>query len=249
MADPRSSDPAGLALEDRLSTRPDTDPIADPDALAAIVGRAVAAAAAAGDIDVAVGETESPVGPLVLAATDRGLVAVSYAERDEALAWLARRLSPRVVRLPARIDGVRRQLDEYFERRRRDFDVELDWALVTPFQRKVLTATAAIPYGEVATYSDIAAAAGSPGGARATGNALGANPMPVVVPCHRVVHRGGGLGGYTGGLDRKRTLLTVEGTLGELFPVEAAATEPADRQHEARAEAPTDVTRPDGRAG
>jgi methylated-DNA-[protein]-cysteine S-methyltransferase len=202
------------ALEDRLGARPDLDPTA----LAAAVDRALAAAAADGDVDVALGETDSPVGQLVLAATDRGLVAVSYSDADETAAWLAHRLSPRLVRLPARVDAARRQLDEYFERRRRDFDLPLDWSLVTPFQRRVLDATVAIPYGEVSTYSDIAAAAGSPGGARATGNALGHNPMPVVVPCHRVVHRGGGLGGYTGGLDRKRTLLTVEGTLGELFP-------------------------------
>jgi len=179
----------------------------------------VTAAAATGDVDVAVGEADTPVGPLVLAATERGLVAVSYADRDEALAWLAQRLSPRVVRVPARVDGIRRQLDEYFERQRHDFDLPLDWSLATPFQRKVLAATAAIPYGDVATYSDVATAIGSPGAARATGNALGANPMPVVVPCHRVVRRGGDLGGYTGGLDRKRTLLTVEGSLGELFPV------------------------------
>jgi methylated-DNA-[protein]-cysteine S-methyltransferase len=211
MTEPRAH---ATALEDRLGARPAPDPAA----VAAAVARALAAAAGAGDVDVAVGETDSPVGRLVLAATDRGLVAVSYADPDETLAWLARRLSPRVVRLPGRVDDARRQLDEYFEHRRRDFDLELDWSLVTPFQRKVLGATAAIPYGEVATYSDVAAAAGSPGGARATGNALGANPMPVVVPCHRVVHRGGGLGGYTGGLDRKRTLLTVEGSLGELFP-------------------------------
>jgi methylated-DNA-[protein]-cysteine S-methyltransferase len=211
-------DPAPL-LEDRLAARPGTD--ADPAeaaALAALVDRAVAAAAAAGDVDVAVGEIDSPVGPLVLATTERGLVAVSYDEPDAALAWLARRLSPRVVRLPARVDAVRRQLDEYFDRRRRAFDLALDWSLATPFQRKVLAATAAIPYGKVATYGDVAAASGSAGAARATGNALGANPMPVVVPCHRVVRRGGDLGGYTGGLDRKRTLLTVEGSLGELFP-------------------------------
>ncbi len=211
MTEPRAR---ATALEDRLGARPEPDPAA----LATAVERALAAAAVDGDVDVAVGETDSPVGRLVLAATDRGLVAVSYAEADETLSWLARRLSPRVVRLPERVDGARRQLDEYFDHRRRTFDLELDWSLVTPFQRKVLGATAAIPYGEVATYSDVAAAAGSPGGARATGNALGANPMPVVVPCHRVVHRGGGLGGYTGGLDRKRTLLTVEGSLGELFP-------------------------------
>jgi methylated-DNA-[protein]-cysteine S-methyltransferase len=222
MTDPRSANssdaPGATALQERLTTRTTTDPTTDPAVLAAVLDRALTAAAAAGDVDVAVGATDSPVGQLVLAATARGLVAVSYADADETFEWLARRLSPRVVRLPARVDSARRQLDEYFDRRRRDFELELDWSLATPFQRKVLAATAAIPYGEVASYSDVAAATGSPGAARATGNALGANPMPVVVPCHRVVRRGGDLGGYTGGLDRKRTLLTVEGSLGELFP-------------------------------
>ncbi len=182
--------------------------------------RLARAAEAADLLDVGYTTTDSPFGPLLLAATAGGLVRLAFAreDHDAVLARLAERVSPRVLRAPARLDGVRRQLDEYFDRRRRDFDLDLDWSLVTPFQRKVLAATAAIPYGEVASYSDVAAATGSPGAARATGNALGANPMPVVVPCHRVVRRGGDLGGYTGGLDRKRTLLTVEGSLGELFP-------------------------------
>jgi methylated-DNA-[protein]-cysteine S-methyltransferase len=201
----------GQELEARLRRAPAA---VDVDAL---VERAVTAAAADGAVDVAVAEADSPVGPLVLAATDHGLVAVSYSGFDETLLWLARRLSPRVVRLPQRLDPARRELDEYFSGRRRHFDLLLDWSLVTPFQRRVLEATAAVPYGALATYSEIAAATGSPGAARATGNALGANPMPVVVPCHRVVRRGGDIGGYTGGLDRKRVLLGVEGSLGELF--------------------------------
>jgi methylated-DNA-[protein]-cysteine S-methyltransferase len=119
-----------------------------------------------------------------------------------------------VLEAPARLDEVRRELEEYFEGRRDHFDVDIDWSLTTgPFTRKVLQATARIPFGEVSTYSRIAAKAGSPRGARAAGNALGSNPIPIVVPCHRVLHGDGGLGGYTGGLDRKVLLLTLEGVL------------------------------------
>jgi methylated-DNA-[protein]-cysteine S-methyltransferase len=163
--------------------------------------------------DVAYAHADSPLGELLLAVTPRGLACVSYLEfRDEedALAKIAARLSPRVVEAPARLDDARRQLDEYFDGRRRDFELALDWGLVGDFGRRVLGRTARIPYGEVATYGEVAREIGSPGAARATGNALGANPMPIVVPCHRVVASGGKLGGYTGGVDRKRLLLTLE---------------------------------------
>jgi len=124
---------------------------------------------------------------------------------------LAARLSPRVLEAPARLSGVRRDLDEYFAGRRRGFQTPIDWSLTSGFGRRVLRATFAIPFGGVSTYREIAAAAGSPNGSRAAGNALGHNPIPIVVPCHRVLRTGGGLGGYTGGVDRKERLLHIEG--------------------------------------
>ena len=123
---------------------------------------------------------------------------------------LAARLSPRILERQADLDTLRRELDEYFAGARRAFDLPIDWSLAPGFGRRVLRATARIPYGERATYGEVATLAGSPGGARATGNALGANPIPIVVPCHRVVRSGGALGGYTGGIDRKLLLLGVE---------------------------------------
>jgi methylated-DNA-[protein]-cysteine S-methyltransferase len=172
-----------------------------------------AAATAAGMLDVAYATTDSPLGPLLLAGTDRGLVRVAYldfAERDEVLQSLADRVSPRMLEAPGRLDGPRRELEDYFDGRRHDFDVALDWQLMTDFARRILTATAAIPYGSVSTYGAVAREAGSPRGSRAAGNALGSNPMPIVIPCHRVLHSGGGIGGYTGGLERKRRLLAIE---------------------------------------
>ena len=119
-------------------------------------------------------------------------------------------MSPRVLSAPRRLDEVRRELEEYFGGTRRTFDLPLDWQLLKGFGRRVLQATARIPYGSVSTYKGVATGAGSPNAFRAAGNALGSNPMPIVLPCHRVLHSGGGLGGYTGGLDRKRTLLAIE---------------------------------------
>jgi methylated-DNA-[protein]-cysteine S-methyltransferase len=159
---------------------------------------------------------DSPLGPLVVAATPKGLVRVSYSEfrgEDEVLEELARRVSPRVLEAPARLDPVRRELDEYFEGRRQGFDVPIDWSYLAGFTREVLRATARIGFGEVSTYAGVAAEAGSPRAVRAAGNALGSNPMPVVVPCHRVLRTGGTLGGYTGGLEKKEFLLRLEGAL------------------------------------
>jgi methylated-DNA-[protein]-cysteine S-methyltransferase len=175
-----------------------------------------ARAEAEGLLDVAYASVESPLGPLVVAATPRGLVRVSYSEfrgEDEVLEELARRVSPRDLEAPAKLDPVRRELDEYFEGRRSGFDVPIDWSHLAGFTREVLTATARIPFGEVSTYAGVAEAAGRPRAVRAAGNALGSNPMPVVVPCHRVLRTGGGLGGYTGGLERKEFLLRLEGAL------------------------------------
>jgi methylated-DNA-[protein]-cysteine S-methyltransferase len=184
-----------------------------PGAVAFDAARFAERADAEGLADVAYTHADSPLGPLLLAATPRGLACVSYSEfrdEDQTLERLASRLSPRVIEAPARLDDIRRQLDDYFEGRRRDFEVSIDWGLVGDFGRRVLSRTTEIPFGDVATYGDVARGIGSPGAARATGNALGANPMPIVVPCHRVVASGGKLGGYTGGLDRKKLLLSLE---------------------------------------
>jgi methylated-DNA-[protein]-cysteine S-methyltransferase len=172
------------------------------------------AAATAGLLDVAYATLDSPLGTLLLARTDRGLVRLAYVDfegEDEVVAELASRISPRVLAAPRRLDEVRRELDQYFTGARHEFEVPIDWRLSHGFGRRVLRATARIPYGGVSSYKQVAAAAGSPRGSRAAGNALGANPIPIVVPCHRVLHSGGGLGGYTGGVERKQLLLAVEG--------------------------------------
>jgi methylated-DNA-[protein]-cysteine S-methyltransferase len=175
----------------------------------------IAAASAAGLLDVAYATLDSPVGKLLLAVTPRGLVRLAYLEggEDEAevLEQLATKVSPRVLAAPARLDDPRRELDQYFAGRRRDFDLPLDWQLTRGFARRVLEATSRIPYGSTTTYKSVAAEAGNERAFRAAGNALGSNPIPIIVPCHRILHSGGGLGGYTGGLDRKRVLLAVEG--------------------------------------
>jgi methylated-DNA-[protein]-cysteine S-methyltransferase len=176
----------------------------------------IARAEAEGLIDVAYTSVDSPLGPLVVAATPKGLVRVSYSEfrgEDEVLEELARRVSPRVLEAPARLDPVRRELDEYFEGRRQDFEVPIDWSYLAGFTREILLATARIGFGDVSSYAGVAAEAGSPRAVRAAGNALGSNPMPVVVPCHRVLRSGGQLGGYTGGVERKEFLLRLEGAL------------------------------------
>lgn len=172
-------------------------------------------AAEEGLVDVAYDAVDSPIGTLLVATTDEGLVRISFHSEAEDLVLeeLARRVSPRVVKAPGKVALVARELDEYFAGRRKDFDVPLDWRLVGPYARKVLTATAAIPFGEVSTYREVARKAGNPAASRAAGNALGSNPIPVVVPCHRVLRTGGGLGGYGGGLDVKETLLRLEGVI------------------------------------
>ena len=165
--------------------------------------------------DISYAPVDSPFGELLLAASDRGLLRLAFPEEDadEVLERLAARVSPRIVQAPAQLDPIRRELDEYFAGRRQSFELALDWTLVGPFGRRVLAAASQIPYGNVLTYTEIAAEAGSPRGSRAAGNALGANPIPIVVPCHRVLRRGGALGGYAGGLPRKQFLLELEGAL------------------------------------
>jgi methylated-DNA-[protein]-cysteine S-methyltransferase len=179
-------------------------------------GRLREEAASAGLVDVAYAEADSPFGPLLVASTRRGLVRLAYPneERDDVLEELAARLSPRILESPSRLDDVRGQLEDYFEQERQGFDLDVDYALTRGFFRKVLRATARIPYGQLSTYRAIATKAGSPRASRAAGNALGSNPIPIVVPCHRVIHSSGGLGGYTGGLERKEFLLELEGALG-----------------------------------
>jgi methylated-DNA-[protein]-cysteine S-methyltransferase len=181
----------------------------------AAVARLLQAAERAGVVDVAYGSVDSPFGPLLVAVTPKGLVRLAYPDRDvgEVLEDLARRVSPRILEAPASTDEVRRELEQYFAGSRRRFEIPVDWALSRGFVRKVLRATARIPFGAVRTYRDVAARAGNDRAFRAAGNALGANPIPIVVPCHRVVHADGGLGGYTGGLERKELLLELEGAL------------------------------------
>ena len=180
-------------------------------------GRELAERAAAdGLLDVAYASVDSPLGPLVVAATPRGLVRVAYTEpgsEDDVLEDLAARVSPRMLEAPERLDEPRRELDEYFGGYRKEFGLPIDWSILRGFTLKVLRETARIDFGELRSYAEVATAAGSPRAVRAAGNALGANPMPVVVPCHRVIRTGGALGGYTGGVERKEFLLHLEGIL------------------------------------
>jgi methylated-DNA-[protein]-cysteine S-methyltransferase len=177
-----------------------------------VLARVAARAEEEGLLDVAYTQVDSPLGPLTVAATPRGLVRVAYPDRplDAVLERLAEAVSPRILEAPARLDPIARELEEYFEGRLRHFKTPIDWALTRGFFRRVLEVTAGIDYGHVLTYSEVATRAGSPRAVRATGNGLGSNPMPVVVPCHRVVRTGGGLGGYTGGIERKEFLLGLE---------------------------------------
>jgi methylated-DNA-[protein]-cysteine S-methyltransferase len=165
-----------------------------------------------GLLDVTYRTVDSPVGALLLAGTDRGLVRVAYANEghETALARLATEISPRILRTPARLDAAARQLDEYFARRRVRFELPLDLRLVLGFRREVLTRLPDIAYGGTASYQRVAAAAGRPGAARAVGTACAGNPLPIVLPCHRVVHSDGSRGNYLGGAETKRALLTLE---------------------------------------
>ena len=183
-----------------------------PDHLANLRERLAAAAQDDGLLDVAYRTVDSPVGPLLLAATPAGLVRVAYEteDHDTVLQALADRISPRVLRAPARTDDAARQLEEYFAGRRRTFDVALDWSLTAGFRGTVLHHLADIAYGSTASYKAVAALAGNPRAVRAVGTACATNPLPVVVPCHRVVRSDGAMGGYLGGVDAKRALLTLE---------------------------------------
>ena len=174
--------------------------------------RLATAADDAGLLDVAYRTLDSPIGSLLLAATPQGVVRIAFdAEgHDAVLGVLAERVSPRILRAPRRLDGVARQLDEYFGGTRRRFDVALDLRLASTFRRVVLEHLRTIAYGATESYAVVAAASGSPAAVRAVGTACATNPVPVVVPCHRVVRSDGTLGGYLGGPDVKRALLTLE---------------------------------------
>jgi methylated-DNA-[protein]-cysteine S-methyltransferase len=182
------------------------------DAIAAATAAALARADDEGLVEVAVARTDSPIGILTLAATPEGLVRVGFpTETDTILDELAEEVSPRVVELPRRLDLARRELDEYFAGRRTMFDLPVDLRLAHGFRRQVLELLhTEITFGETCSYAELAAMAGSPRAHRAVGSAMATNPVPIVVPCHRVLRTGGALGGYGGGLDVKRYLLALE---------------------------------------
>ncbi len=178
------------------------------------VDRLAARASEEGLLDVAYATVDTPLGRALVAATPRGLVrlALPNEDLDRVLVDLAAGVSPRVLEYPARLDEARRELDEYFDRRRERFELPLDWRLSHPgFHRRVLRATARVPFGKVISYRDAAERAGNPRAFRAAGTALGSNPIPIVVPCHRVIRSGGDLGNYGGGPEMKRFLLELEG--------------------------------------
>lgn len=174
--------------------------------------RLAQAADARGLADIAYRTLDSPVGPLLLAATPAGLVRVAFDREgfDTVLQTLATKVSPRILEAPGRLDAVATQLDEYFAGTRRSFDVPLDYALSSGFRQTVQHYLPHIAYGRTQTYKEVAAHVGNPAAVRAVGTACATNPLPVVVPCHRVLRTDGGLGGYLGGLDAKTTLLTLE---------------------------------------
>jgi methylated-DNA-[protein]-cysteine S-methyltransferase len=176
-----------------------------------------ARAAEEGLLDVAYTTADSPFGPLLLAKTGRGLVRVGLPNQDadELLVDLADRVSPRVLEAPGELDEVRRELDLYFAGRLDRFDLPLDWRLSGGFRQRVLRAIDRIPYGETRSYTEMARRAGNERAVRAAGSACGSNPIPLVVPCHRVLRTGGALGGYGGGLPMKQALLELEGVLDE----------------------------------
>lgn len=206
-----------------MNPRPTTDPTAAlRDAarsadLSRAIERFAGEAERAGLLDVAYARVDSPLGELLVARTPRGLVRVNLPNYDPDvwLTTLAEQISPRVLEAPAKLDEARRALEAYFEGELREFDLPLDWRLSHGFYRRALRAIARIPYGSTASYAEIAADAGNPRAYRAAGTACGSNPIPIVVPCHRVLRSGGELGDYGGGPEMKRFLLEHEGVLPE----------------------------------
>jgi methylated-DNA-[protein]-cysteine S-methyltransferase len=188
-------------------------PVNDEDTMARLRAALAEAAERDGLLDVAYREVATPVGSLLLAATEQGLVRVAYEnqDHDRVLATLAELVSPRVLRAPARLDPVARQLEEYFGGQRRRFDLPLDLRLAHGFRRSVLGHLPDIGYGHTESYAQVATAAGRPRAVRAVGTACALNPLPVVVPCHRVIRSDGSLGQYAGGAAAKEILLHLEG--------------------------------------
>lgn len=184
----------------------------DDDHLATLHLRLEAAAAADGLLDVAYRVVDSPVGALLLAATEKGLVRVAYAveDHDRVLEALAAKISPRILRSPRRLDVAARELDEYFDHKRKVFNLDLDLSLSHGFRQLVQRHLPHIAYGQTRSYREVAAAVGNPKAVRAVGSACATNPLPVVIPCHRVLRTDGSLGGYIGGLEVKTTLLEWE---------------------------------------
>ncbi|TML82237.1 MAG: methylated-DNA--[protein]-cysteine S-methyltransferase [Actinobacteria bacterium] len=196
-------------LETELRRGPDAD-VGVGEAASRLLDRALDE----GLVSVAYARTDSPFGDLLVAATPRGIVRIGFlhTETEESVVGqLAERLSPRVLHAPARLDDARRELDEYFDGRRKRFQLRTDRALIHGFARAVLARTARIPYGSYLTYGEVAAEAGSPRAHRAAGNALAHNPIPIVIPCHRVLRSGGLIGNYGGGPEMKAALLRLEG--------------------------------------
>ena len=187
-------------------------PLIDEQANARLHARLAAAADRAGVLDVAYRTIGTPVGELLLAATEQGLIRVAYAreDHDAVLAGLADTVSPRVLRAPRRLDEVGRQIEQYFAGRRTAFELPLDLRLSKGFRRDVLRHLPEIAYGHTESYAQVATAAGKPRAVRAVGTACARNPLPVVIPCHRVVRSDGSFGGYVGGPEVKRALLTLE---------------------------------------
>jgi methylated-DNA-[protein]-cysteine S-methyltransferase len=172
------------------------------------------AAATAGVLDVGFDVLDTAIGPLLVAATDQGLCRVSFEpDPEEHLDLLARAFGPRVLRSPRAVDHARRQLDEYFEGERHEFALDVDLRATAPFARRVLAELAHVRYGETTTYGTLAGRVGAPRAARAVGTVMNRNPIPIVLPCHRVVGSTGKLVGYGGGLPLKERLLRLEGAL------------------------------------
>ncbi|MFI1581430.1 methylated-DNA--[protein]-cysteine S-methyltransferase [Embleya sp. NPDC020630] len=204
MIDTRTDDPDASALRARAVSGPDT--------LDRLHERLVAAASRDGLVDVAYTSVDTPVGSLLLAATGTGLVRVAFESEDHDLVLdtLAGRLGPRVLRAPARLDRAARELDEYFAGTRTRFDLPLDLALSRGFRQLVQRRLAEIEYGDTWSYARVARLVGNPGAVRAVGTACATNPLPIVLPCHRVLRADGALGGYAGGPARKSALLALE---------------------------------------
>ena len=202
-----------MAAVDEILSRARRAPVGEAAAQGA--ARFVKAAEKENLVDVVFARVDSPFGELLVASTPKGVVQLSLHgyDQNETLEELARKVSPRMFESPKRLDAVRKQLDEYFAGKRRSFDVGLDWQLSHGFALRVLKATARIPYGAVSSYREMAQKAGNVRATRAAGNALGGNAIPVIVPCHRVLRTGGGLGGYGGGLPMKEALLQMEGAI------------------------------------